>query len=74
MTWVPEVSLRYDLPMSTERTKPLDRDVRYVVQKVIEDLNDGTSFVLVPIAEYPLRDLEVGDILQPVDFDPAWAE
>lgn len=60
--------------MAPAQTEPLDPDVRYVVQKVIEDLNDGTSFVLVPIAEYPLRDVEVGDVFKPVDFRPDWAD
>jgi len=50
--------------------KPLDPRCRYVVREVITDsVTEEKGYVLVPIAEYPGRDLAVGDIFQPVGFD-----
>lgn len=53
------------------KIKPLARGCRFVVSEITEDeVTEEKSYVLTPIGEYPLRAPVVGDIFEPVDYDP----
>lgn len=58
---------------TTDKTKPLSENCRYLVERVItSEKPDGldVSYVLTPIAEYPLRQIEAGDVFEPVGYEP----
>jgi hypothetical protein len=58
----------------SKRTKPLSKDCCYRVTGVITDsVTEEQGFVMTPIAEYPQRDIEVGDVFEPVGFEPKGA-
>jgi hypothetical protein len=55
----------------SRHTKPLSKNCRYRVTGVITDsVTEEQGYVLTPIAEYPGRDIEVGDVFEPVGFEP----
>jgi hypothetical protein len=56
-------------------TKPLSKNCRYRVTEVITDpVTEEVGYVLTPIAQYPLRQIKVGDIFEPVGFEPKGAK
>ena len=61
--------------MAVDAKKALPRDAKYVVSEIITDsVTEEKGAVLKPVGEYPGRDVEVGDVFSPVDFDPALAD
>jgi hypothetical protein len=54
-----------------EEIKPITRRTRYVVREVITDPETKEkSYVLDISGEYPGRDLEIGDVFEPVAYEP----
>lgn len=52
------------------REQKLNRAERYIVER-IERGEEGPLYVLSPIARYPVRQIEVGDVFQPAGHRPA---
>jgi hypothetical protein len=56
------------------KTKPLSKNCRYRVTEVITDsVTEEQGYVLTPIGEYPIRQVQVGDVFEPVGFEPKGA-